>query len=461
VLNSNIQVWDADGTVYELTPSLTGFPAKSIEDRNGNITIITTNYSDRGVTVTDDSGRSALTTSGFGGTDSITAGGPFQVNWVQNAPLNYALPSTVINALNIGECPAFSSVSNVFNGLIFSGVAMEIQSITLPNGQQYQFHYGGNPYGMLDEIDYPDGASVKYTWAVNSQPTDQTLENAINYGPDFNALIPFPGDGFPKIPFVVAQNGCVVRYARPMLATRTLSYSAGPVLTESYSYTTTFGPTDMDSVSNGASDWRSKTTTVTSTDNVRNLTTKTVYTYMPFPVSYNSNIFPTTGINGETADESSVQYYDWNGTLIHTTTKNWLSRHNGPNYLGCEVDTLADRVTSFGKWYQYSYTPDEPADIKEYDYGSISPAACQGANVPPVPSEYSRKTVYQYQHFPASTQVIYEVNPQLNVPYLSDKPSSMTVYGNGSRVKETDYSYDQSSLSGVSGLPSNTHDNYL
>jgi YD repeat-containing protein len=483
-LNSDVLVWDADGTVFTLYPTQYGLPNGNIEDHDGNTTVVATNNMG-GVTVKDDSGRTALTLSGLGPggilsgypyspTDRITAGGlPFQVNWTQTGILNYTLPGTVINAADLGTCVGFVPVSNIIN----TGIG--IQSITLPNGQQYLFHYGGNPFGMLDEIDYPDGASVKYTWAISgqnwSQYSDQTLENSWGLTRDYFAPIPVQQMGLSLMPAIEATNGCVVRYARPMLATRTVSDGNGPVLAESYSYTTTFGPTDFASVANGVSDWKSKTTTVVSTDIVRNLTKTTVYTYKPYPVLFNSSIFQNTGGNGQTAAESTIQYYDWSqsaqGPLIRTVTKNWLSPQqvNGsPNYLGCEVDmvyTSTGGSLGSGKWYQYyPYgTPDQVSDLKEYDFGHISPASCQGANVPAAPTGFSRETVTNYQYFSAATSPQQlSVNPQYGVSYISDKPSSVIVYdGNKNRLKETDYTYDQGGLSGVSGLYANGHDQYL
>ena len=38
-----------------------------------------------------------------------------------------------------------------------------IQSIELPNGTYYNFKYDPT-YGLLNEIDYPDGGKVVYTW---------------------------------------------------------------------------------------------------------------------------------------------------------------------------------------------------------------------------------------------------------------------------------------------------------
>ena len=48
-----------------------------------------------------------------------------------------------------------------------------MKSITLPNGEQYQFFYDST-YGLINEIIYPTGAWVKYTW----KPSDNYSEFA-------------------------------------------------------------------------------------------------------------------------------------------------------------------------------------------------------------------------------------------------------------------------------------------
>jgi YD repeat-containing protein len=141
--------------------------------------------------------------------------------------------------------------------------------------------------------------------------------------------------------------------------------------------------------------------------------------------------------------ELKVQYYDWGNTStpLLTTTKAFSTSQM---FLLCNFQTRDDNLSA-GHLYQYHFGG-QISDDKEYSYGQISSPAsfCPSpGTTPPTPA---RETITNYQTVSSPQQNVFE------------KPSSVIVNGSGSRVAETDYTYDGSSLAGVSAV---SHDDTL
>src|SRR5262249_15464612 len=149
-----------------------------------------------------------------------------------------------------------------------------------------------------------------------------------------------------------------------------------------------------------------------------------------------------------TSVEKSISFYDVGGTLKKTVTKNFGGIVSP--IVACEFVTL-DNGAVAGSFYGYS-NGQQLSDKKEYDFGQFTSASVcsSGGPVPPPPTPF-RETVTSYQSFAATP--IYPTAPS-----IFDRPSSVITYGNGTRVAETDYAYDQSSIGAVSNLPAGTHD---
>jgi RHS repeat-associated protein len=287
-----------------------------------------------------------------------------------------------------------------------------VTAITLPNStssnpQKYTFQYDPT-YALLTQVTYPTGAWIQYTWAVNP------LSESLGLGPE------------------VAH--CNYQHDWPYVQTRTVSFDGThPALKQTFQYTTTWGTGSQNYL------WTQKTTTVTTQDLLRagQPSFQTVYTYSGFPV-YDPMPTMSAQFDGQTPVENSIVYKDWNGSVLKTVTKNW--QNTVPPLLLSECTTLPSGLTS-GIFYTYGNLS-VLTDKKEYDYGTIASNACaQGASAPTTTP--ARETVITYASF-ADTP-LYPTGPS-----IFDRPASVQIYGNGTLVAETDYSYDQTGVQGVS-----------
>jgi len=416
--NPAVTVSDADGTLFHFSDSgaNNGTLPTSIEDRNGNEITATSGGL---VTYKDTVGRAAIVISGFGpngATNTLTiSGSTYKAAWTTTSAA-YSVPNVEPIAPPAGtQCLSWPSVS---------ATETVISSITLPNNQQYHFYYGtnpnsayNNPYGLLSEIDYPNGAWVRYTWKMNT-----TSEPAIYY----SAGLCYGGNCNSPMP-----NGCQYEYGTPVVATRTVGFTPNvTALTQTFSYSTTW------TTSGGFVNWTAKTTNVTTTDNLLGKSALTKYTYSPGGGA-NSSPYQGPGISAtEIPLEQKVQYYDWGNTLIRTVTKTWADVYD----IASEQTVLNDgnNLTS-QTTYSYQFAGGGGTGIlsqlfqkNEYDYGL----------------SLLRKTVTTYQAFPAT--------PVGGI--IADKPCQNIVYdASSNRVAETDYFYDGgATLCGTAGTPSVT-----
>jgi hypothetical protein len=374
-----------------------------IEDRNGNVI----GWSGCGTPSTVpycDTLLRPVVTSSVGNT--VTVGGvPYTLSngSAGTATINYSVPETggsVTSGPNTYGCPTTNwGISATGN----SSVARE-QIIGLPNGTSYTLYFGDynpsdstltNTYGLINEVIYPDGGWVKYNWVMSP--------NYEQSGSFTGTYLQGPNTG------QAVANACVYEYSTPVVATRQVSFDGTHLAQkQSFSYTAT---SSQDA-------WTSKSTVVTTTDEVAAKTAQTVYSYLP------------GGFN--TPLERTVARYDWGNTTtpIDTETKAWYAA--GQAQLGCDFHTN-NAGKSAGHFYQYAYG--QISDDKEYDYGQISSPAdvCIENNNPTAPTSPTpaRETVTQFQSFSNALGSVF------------GKPSSVTIYGNGTQIRQTTYGYDQ------------------
>jgi RHS repeat-associated protein len=438
-----VVVFDKAGSVYTFYPLGTGVHPKTIEDRNGNILTFQTGGSYGDLTVTDTSGRQVISINNpnpggnrFNPNTYIVGGLTYNLTWVaapQNIPRDVeTLPPTL---------PTGYECIQTAGGITPDG----IQTLTLPNGQEYKFSYDPT-YGLINQITYPDGGWVKYTWKMSDDYSEG----------DTWAATPLPGTNGTPI-----SNYCNANYKTPVVATRQVGFttSTTPVLTQTFSYCTTWGSGAPCSDSQNTTTWSSKQTTVTTVDNVRGLTSKTIYTY--------SSVYtgqPTGGFQDQFSQatqipvESQVQYYDWGsgsaGALLKTENKTWADMFN----MTMDQVVLSGSATKNTSEVDYAYGFGGLVTQKsEYDFGTNAPGTL------------IRTTVNTPQPFAASP--LFPSTVPAYASTLIAFPCQTIVYQggtSGTRIAETDYLYDggtsvcgtppSPSVSSVASLPTATHD---
>jgi hypothetical protein len=328
-----VTVYTADGTVYtfnNLAHSVANSPAvfslpSTVEDRNGNIVTFTDNRNGN-FSVQDSAGRAVISSSGFGPsgtTNTLSIGGlSYQVVWTTTTSNIPAPPQQWV-----GDSAGPSSEYDQCNsGVPAASISQTVVSqIILPNGQKYQFHYGTdnpnptfqNPYGLLNEIVYPTGGWVMYSWKFSD-----TLNEFADYPGSYEIAC---GDNYCVAPVI---DGCLYQYATLVVNQREVSFTGGstPSLTQQFTYATSWGAAGT----TAATAWTSKTTNVVTTDNVRNESQTTGYTYSPIATSTNDPL-DQSGYPPQVPVESSVQYFDFSvdfsRSLLKTVTKSWNNQY--------------------------------------------------------------------------------------------------------------------------------------
>lgn len=444
---STITVADPDGTIYYFAGPITWGGGKAnelvgmpnyIEDRNGNRVTLQNSYSNccvytGGASIADDMGRTLISTNGFGTTgNTISVSGlssPYSLTWGGGGSQLISVYAVSQNTANYPSCPQQGVGAWQTEPPLGGGVS----SITLPNGQSYQFSYDPT-YGLLSKITYPSGGYVKYIWGLNKQSSS------------FEQVIPPTGQ-------INYTQYCVYSVDQPGIVERDVSFDGQTIaLTQSFAYSTTWASPQIGRIA-------TETTTVTTTDNVVGLSYATVYTYNATSGGTPPND-PSPQPSGFAlfypSEEQTIQYYkDTNtkGTPLRTVTKGWGAN---PYDLVCEVDTLDNGQIS-GVFNVYS-TAALPVltDKKEYDYGLLSASSlCSNNASAPSGVVPTRETAISYQTFAA--QPLFS-QPFSSSPILTllDRPTSVITYGdiggNSAEVAETDYAYDKTGTSPVSAI---------
>ena len=431
----SVQIADAHGTVYTFADSqfpgsgewncssvaISGpqvvqglsfsMPSK-IEDTNGNTITISNPCGASTFSISDTTGRPALT---------------FQTNWYTiNSHINSVTVSGETTPYTVG---AFTATGNpgsvsVNSTTIFDsggcGLVPNVSgtpghsSISLPNGQSYQFSYDGT-YGFINKITFPSGGYISYTWGLNPK----------------SAVVSFTSQQGQK-------GGCVDVYDKPAITHRYVSYDGTTIaLQQDFSYSTS-------PITSSSQFWTTKQTVVTTHDLIRGTSYATTYSYTPIYIGALPNATTPTSpfvvsAENEIPVESSIVYKDFSGKTLKTVTKGWADQYT----LSCELETLDNGAIS-GKYYGYG-PGHVPTDIKEFDFGQLTAATCNSNATP------AREKSTTIQNFPPTP-----LFP--SAASIFDRPQSVSIYSNGALAAQTVYSYDQVSVASVANLPSGTHD---
>jgi hypothetical protein len=271
-----------------------------------------------------------------------------------------------------------------------------ISSITLPDGQKYEFQYDPT-YGTVNKITYPGGGYVEYEWGMSPDP------QAVNA---FPATQSGTGASMP--------NACTFEFTTPVVTSRTVSFDGTHTSqSQTFSYTTAWNSSD---------EWTSKTSQVQTTDGVTGNSFQTSYTYGPLAAA-TVPPFGTATFYNFTPVEYTVQHYDWNNTTtpLDTVTKGWYNQFQE----ACEVHTLNNNQ-SYGHFY--TWTDGFISDDKEYDFQSGSTLATDCTSNTP-PSSPTRETVTTFQSFTSP----------FSSSFTFAKPAQVTVYSGGTEIAKTQY----------------------
>jgi YD repeat-containing protein len=423
-------VSDNSGTYYHF-PFLAALPGcfdycnvpDYVEDRNGNKITFQWGSSTNPfpLTVMDTAGRNLITIPGFASAtgDQLTITGysePYVVTW-ESIPYSFSAPVSPVSA-NSSNCNSSIPAPST------SGSMRVVKSITLPNGESYQFGYDPT-YGLLNKITYPTGAYIQYAWGPSTQPSD-----AVYYSQ--SGALSGNASQFDDCAAVYSALAILHRYV----------YFDGQNLAQQqdFTYSTPFP--------GGGGAWNQKTTTVVTTDYLRtgHPSLTTAYTYWPLTISPPPDIIP--GVASQVPVEHQISYQDVNGSLLQTVTKKWTGYNTNPVLQEQDV-TLPNGQTAVTA-YRYDVN-NNILEEDEYDYGQ---------------SVATRTTTNQYQTFNSPRAVYYSFPPAI----LDEKCKSV-VYSessSGTRISETDFEYDGGttvcgsagtpSVTAVSGLPAATHD---
>jgi RHS repeat-associated protein len=393
--------------------------AQSITDRNGNQIV----YSGAGIpgylgpntsgSYQDTLGRQVVAWSGLGNTsgDTISVAGlsGITVKWTATT---VTFPDSSENFTNLG-----GSACSVRQGA--SVQTTVVSEIDLPNGTSYKFSYGGR-FGRLTKIIFPNGGYVRYDWGVSTQGIFQVGQ------------WPLGASG--------GSNFCYLIADAPAIVGRHVSFDGSTEsLSETYSYQTTW-PSSFSGP--GTYFWQSKQTTVTTSDSVSGQTFSRVYTY--------GSVQAFGSVNGAAAVELSVVTKDPSGNALLQQNEAWTDVYT--KVASQEIDDLGNAKTTI-------MCPDQYArPVNSYEYGfQGSGTASSLPNCPLYPP------VTQGTSLPPNGNLAFGLNKSLIGPLLRqtntaygtlssanilDTPISVvTTDPMGTRVAETDYGYDEFSVS--------------
>ena len=371
--------------------------ANSVSDRNGNF--LTINSSFPTFSYLDTVGRTVLQDSGFARSpETLTVSGlgaPYTLTWITLAQPTFTTPITTID----GTC---TSPPHTWGTSVVA-----VASITLPNEQSFSFTY--DPvYALVNKMTYPSGGYVRYVWGTTYQ------EYTYSSG-------------------VAGNHTCDMYYGVPSITDRYVSFDGThEVLHQHYSYSVTWS----------SFTWSTRQTTVTTYDLVRNTNSQIIYSYSPVFDNYQPNA--GVGPRPEIPVESSIAYYDTNGTLLKTVTKGWKNER----MLASLQTTFPTSQGGQSSLTVYCYNTSEvETEHDDYDFGNSSPTLPSCANGVPsgtVSGSILRKTVTNYATSTAMSNA-----------HVIDKPASVILYSDvagNNKVAETDFTYDNPTGTVTSGI---------
>ena len=369
-----------------------------IEDSNGNQVTINGDAYNLPITMTDTLGRNLTLSSGNPQTVQVPGPSTFSVAW-EPAPGTKPAVGQSDDPQNSNDSQCVGRPIPPFGP---NGGLSVVKSVTLPNLQQYQFFYDGT-FGLLNEIIYPTGAWVKYTWNWSSRADHIWL-------PDFQGQV----------------DTCGFTYDVPAVTGRQVSFDGINVaLQQTFTYNTNWNYTGYQEP------FPSKTTTVMNQDMLATTTTNTKYTYgyMAAPIGPNDN----PNFLSYIPVEDSATYTDANGKVYRVVNQTW-----GDQYLmGCESSTEYSNGVA-GPTSRTDYNPGAGypwTNKKEWDWGQAPACGSTPSGTPRRETDFTLQG-FQVQVYPTSYWQYSWMIPEFA------RPSAVTTNYNGVEAAQTTYEYD-------------------
>jgi len=427
---NTVEVVDTHGDAVATGVNITGNVAVGAEDVNGNETTATASSTGRTFSTSGQSGPGDTTTMTLPGVS-----GDYQQIWAASTT-----PSFTLSFVPVSGTVCNGSITSITAGGTNPIVPVSrVSTVTLPDGLSYVFTYD-SVYGLINKITFPTGAWVEYTWGIN-QAAESNAWPVVGNNPNQCELI---HDWFAITKRVVSHDGTNADEE------------------QDFSYSTTWPGGSSNPTSTF---WTNKTTTVTTKDLLRGTSSQTIYTYSPM-LAPPSQPLQGASVRGDIPVENTITYKDTSGALLKTVTKTWQSM----SLMSAECETLPNGQMS-GKFYTYQpytgfsrlgITPlnpeanwtDLPTDVAEYDYGKVTSCVNPTSTIPSPTAIRETVTTYSNSFLSVASPLFPYVPPSSSTPsssILLDRPSSVQVFGNGTLLSQTNYSYDGATPSGVTG----------
>lgn len=328
-------VVDPDGIIYSGFASVYGSPSTNLTDPNGNL--ITGNAT----TVTDSLGRQIpLPPTASSSQRTSTSSCPV----VNGLSASYAVPWTP--PTYSGGQAQYTFCYVAIAGTILGSNWNALQSIVLPNGQNWQFEYddtdGTMQYGTLTNVTLPTGGTISYTYttaggSITCQNGGRWVSTRTENAND--------GTGAHKWAYTYNTGNTVVTdpLGNDTVHTFTNLGSCAPYETETQYYEGSYtSGTLLETVNTTYSYSTGNSSPNTWTFGATNVVPTSITTVWPsgktskvtnsYDTGFTYNGTNLTTASGICGQKISSAVYDYSGSVLKTTKTTYASQSPNPNY---------------------------------------------------------------------------------------------------------------------------------
>lgn len=388
-----------DGTKF-FGDTAPGSSAIAIEDSNGNY--LTSSGTGNSGVVSDSLGRPLYNVTENPAVSGQSPAYPasivtyttgssatYTLSW-ESAPYNFTFPEPTTSDIT-GSGGAYPPQVTPGPG---AGSVYVLHSITLPDTTTYVFTYDPT-YGVVRQITFPTGGYVRFVWQIRDVA-------------DYNYYTKVGG-------------------------------MSGLAVSDVYvSHPTTSNPTAEDHWVYNCPNLN--LTTLQLACSVTNQETNDTITYTGSPYFLNADYL---AYSGSPAFQEVLRQVYSDGTLSRTIATSYGGTGGAITLPSTITTTLNDASQGSPNQKQVKYTYDQYSNVIEEDESDFYVCSTGGVCSPPSSSWLTKTfTTYYWTKVPA-----------YNEAHIVDKPYTVTVTdGSGNPLSETQYGYDESALSGGTGI---------